>query len=158
MCGEQYIPASPVCHTPGSPPRVRGTETAENTTYADEGITPACAGNRSKSLFNAAFRTDHPRVCGEQSKTFFHGSPVLADHPRVCGEQKVNVLSWSFSLGSPPRVRGTDPYLPSSIHRSRITPACAGNSIPIYRVILLITDHPRVCGEKCFINAQRSSL
>ena len=69
VCGEQ-------CRTPphpgegkGSPPRVRGTETAFFCSYMAERITPACAGNRSAFYSLNSIYSDHPRVCGEQVQT-----------------------------------------------------------------------------------------
>ena len=36
--------------------------------------------------------------------------------------------------------------------RIRITPACAGKSCIDYDFELSLEDHPRVCGEKNFVN------
>ena len=55
--------------------------------WYDEGITPACAGNRSFAEGYTAESEDHPRVCGEQLKRIDEAAPPQ---------------------GSPPRVRGTD--------------------------------------------------
>ena len=73
-----------------------------------EGITPACAGNRSPTRWT--------------------GLPGR-DHPRVCGEQKKCALFASMFSGSPPRVRGTGAGGEKMKLYERITPACAGNSI-----------------------------
>ena len=50
--------------------------------------------------------------------------------------------------GSPPRVRGKVvlPYFEN--RRLRITPACAGKSLPLSWLYYCARDHPRVCGEK----------
>ncbi len=66
MCGEQSRGVvSEMCH-PGSPPRVRGTDSEQVVSGIANGITPACAGN--SNFAGHAFRcpADHPRVCGEQ--------------------------------------------------------------------------------------------
>ena len=70
----------------GSPPRVRGTATAQSASERSTGITPACAGNSLK----AYQQWQHP-----------------GDHPRVCGEQFGSAIQRAARLGSPPRVRGT---------------------------------------------------
>ena len=51
-------------------------------------------------------------------------------------------------LGSPPRMRGK-PHIRVFRHETgRITPACAGKSSVDQKAAGVITDHPRVCGEK----------
>ena len=66
----------------------------------------------------------------------------------MCGEQ-VHFLSDIFhKMGSPPRVRGTDLACFADGITSRITPACAGNRIPLYSLRKSTQDHPRVCGEQ----------
>ena len=47
MCGEQMANRNSLPEGLGSPPRVRGTGTAQKSSIADMGITPACAGNRA---------------------------------------------------------------------------------------------------------------
>ena len=67
VCGEQ-IPSPRVRgEVIGSPPRVRGTEMHDMYQRFHIGITPACAGNSGPEIWAAMLRTDHPRVCGEQS-------------------------------------------------------------------------------------------
>ena len=73
------------------------------------GITPACAGNRYPATGTACASEDHPRVCGEQSRKF-----------KNVDKEK----------GSPPRVRGTELFKGLGFIAKRITPACAGNSLP----------------------------
>ena len=91
------------------------------------GITPAHAGKSGTRYREVIRNQDHPRACGEKS--------------RSCG----------FHLrfpGSPPRVRGKG----STTHRTcdypRITPACAGKSGLSFLPLPALRDHPRVCGKK----------
>ncbi len=90
-----------------------------------------------------------PRVRGTEPllPLFRQGKP---DHPRVCGEQ----LPWFFLplcvWGSPPRVRGTEGCKSYDGNARRITPACAGNRYLYSVILMLITDHPRVCGEQIY--------
>ena len=85
VCGEKnnyYNLGQP---KPGSPPRMRGKDTAQWILYKQVGITPAYAGKRVS--------VDEVNV--------FHG-----DHPRVCGEKRLILLVFRAVTGSPPRVRG----------------------------------------------------
>ena len=127
VCGEQSAPSNRSSGRSGSPPRVRGTAEGNAVTHLADRITPACAGNRQKSKQCIFIQEDHPRVCGEQG-----------DLRRVI---------WNTG-GSPPRVRGTDRRVDGFQTWSRITPACAGNSLHQSRPLLKYRDHPRVCGEQ----------
>ena len=86
VCGEQPRAAAAETVLSGSPPRVRGTGAGKSVAYEGAGITPACAGNRS-------------RINGIV--------PKGKDHPRVCGEQPRSLSDEAYERGSPPRVRGT---------------------------------------------------
>ena len=86
VCGEQCPPIRRLGTYGGSPPRVRGTVFLISSGREHEWITPACAGNRFLLLPAGIVVWDHPRVCGEQSKTL--------------------IFPWQ-AKGSPPRVRGT---------------------------------------------------
>ena len=74
------------------------------------------------------------------------------DHPRMCGEKFDNPKIDNSQLGSPPHVRGKEgkEYLQET--ESRITPACAGKSVLLLLLGLLLEDHPRMCGEKSLTN------
>ena len=107
VCGEQPHPAAENAQLPGSPPRVRGTESPNTYSAPSIRITPACAGNSPRD-----------GVC----------IGILKDHPRVCGEQLFPLFLFQPRLGSPPRVRGTASSGRTARGNIRITPACAGNS------------------------------
>ena len=127
MCGEQISATLPSMVRKGSPPRVRGTAILAESKRQNEGITPACAGNRHSPHQPVRLRQDHPRVCGEQS---------LLSCSRPC------------VAGSPPRVRGTAAGGFLVAGRFGITPACAGNSCRRQARATPPWDHPRVCGEQ----------
>ena len=111
----------------GSPPRVRGEETAVVFAQPGTGITPACAGRSRRGTLSYFPERDHPRVCGEKRLRF--------PHSRAC-------------RGSPPRVRGEACVCRKSTGQERITPACAGRSGSAKSAESSRWDHPRVCGEK----------
>ena len=56
----------------------------------------------------------------------------------------------SSNMGSPPLARGTEFDRLHSRVLLRITPACAGNSIPQHTCPPCKWDHPRLRGEQCF--------
>ena len=107
MCGEKNSGSKRYKADKGSPPRVRGEVVVARLTQTDERITPACAGRRKASARRQKKRWDHPRVCGEKSRS--------------------QALRVRF-LGSPPRVRGEDLHDPARKVDVGITPACAGRS------------------------------
>ena len=127
MCGEKrkdrldyYVPQ-------GSPPRVRGKVNRSAKLLAADGITPACAGKRTRHAVKRHWSRDHPRVCGEKRK-------------RHEPQQR--------TAGSPPRVRGKGTSAKDMPCAVGITPACAGKRGGRTVSFFLIRDHPRVCGEK----------
>ena len=71
----------------GSPPRMRGKVRHRPWSQLPVGITPACAGKRSRDV--AALQLGW-------------------DHPRVCGEKPLRVQSADSDTGSPPRMRGKE--------------------------------------------------
>ena len=85
-CGEHTGSFHGAARTPGSSPRLRGTQFISYLPYFLPGIIPALAGNTSRVKFACTVARDHPRACGEH-----YGR--TAYHPRCSG--------------SSPRLRGT---------------------------------------------------
>ena len=127
VCGEKMQSYTGQPSSSGSPPRVRGKAVHNASKRRHTGITPACAGKRQEREGAAA---------------------ATRDHPRVCGEKPISLGCNRLRLGSPPRVRGKEMADIKLSWEERITPACAGKSIPSFFPLCLIWDHPRVCGEK----------
>ena len=94
------------------------------------GITPAHAGNSKGPQVQTVVFEDHPRSCGEQY--VLNGSPIPGK-------------------GSPPLMRGTGADLLEGTEWHRITPAHAGNSGHYLAKLQQFWDHPRSCGEQCFL-------
>ena len=111
----------------GSSPRVRGTPHLIEFFIYNPRFIPACAGNA------ALFREFMVRL------------PV---HPRVCGERTAHTYRVIFAAGSSPRVRGTRKMLASRLPERRFIPACAGNASCCGATYVLLSVHPRVCGER----------
>ena len=79
----------------------------------------------------------------------------LWDHPRVCGDHAPGALPGKKVRGSPPRMRGPPMELYRNANTVGITPAYAGTteSDPIPK--LLKQDHPRVCGDHCWMRCRK---
>ena len=91
------------------------------------GITPAYAGKRHNDR---------------------NGQVTEKDHPRVCGEKSRSGLNLPRSWGSPPRMRGKVKTPQKGLQGPRITPAYAGKRPLASLTTSTAKDHPRVCGEK----------
>ena len=107
VCGENTAKLYKASGINGSPPRVRGKHHIKFLLLASNRITPACAGKTVARNARDLFRTDHPRVCGENCEA--------------------SMKSASRS-GSPPRVRGKLGGNSAQYKAERITPACAGKT------------------------------
>ena len=107
VCGEKCSIGDLRLQGSGSPPRVRGKGVLIRFFVYALGITPACAGKRSKNEFKMFYKRDHPRVCGEKPH---------------------DAAGTSNREGSPPRVRGKEPGVDLLVNYHGITPACAGKS------------------------------
>ena len=119
----------------GSPPRMREKVIHSLCDRPQRGITPAYAGKRRACWWTHRRTRDHPRVCGEKSKT---------------------KDTAAYTPGSPPHVRGKVSTRFCAISCHGITPACAGKRC-LHRFCKGISkDHPRVCGEKsrCWLDLE----
>ena len=146
MCGEKVAMVTTAVSTPGSPPHVRGKELRVETCFADNGITPACAGKSNLFVFRRIEPKDHPPRMrgkgglGQNARFKARITPAYAgkrvkislkfraseDHPRVCGEQFQRSIRLPVRSGSPPRMRGKVCAYVSCPACYRITPAYAG--------------------------------
>ena len=125
--GEKYPRWALLPSAVGSPPRARGEGRSILEMGEPVGITPACAGRRTRMRPLQRELQDHPRVRGEKPEIDF-----VARNAR----------------GSPPRARGEGSSAPTPRIAIRITPACAGRSCCFFRSAPSVWDHPRVRGEK----------
>ena len=87
ICGEKPNAVTCLLAAMGSPPHMRGKDTAWNGSGIVTRITPAYAGKRPL-VFVKVFRKQ--------------------DHPRICGEKLNKARSCSAQGGSPPHMRGKD--------------------------------------------------
>ena len=126
VCGEHSASVVSLRGAWGSSPRMRGTRLRYLLVEFVEGIIPAYAGNTMTLPATASHQWDHPRVCGEHSRS------CSAKVPRG---------------GSSPRMRGTRNRCAYGVGRHGIIPAYAGNTRCCWPSCWCCRDHPRVCGE-----------
>ena len=74
------------------------------------------------------------------------------DHPRVGGEKVSPGSSHGKPRGSPPHGRGKGPMLCHRCQVLGITPALAGKSTESLQFWIASEDHPRVGGEKFYVD------
>ncbi len=79
------------------------------------------------------------------------------DHPRGCGENVARNNTDSRKPGSPPRMRGKPVAKQLRHRRVGITPADAGKTLQYALQHCAVQDHPRGCGENCFLAHPASS-
>ena len=126
VCGEHQKGNTVKHEYTGSSPRMRGTPDDKHKVHVALGIIPAYAGNTK--FVNAVLFS--PR-----------------DHPRVCGEHSRSSKKPPMPQGSSPRMRGTQHSSRPESYAMRIIPAYAGNTLPLISAARGGRDHPRVCGE-----------
>ena len=129
LCGEKLLQVCLSCMITGSPPPMRGKDDDLDEIDYWDGITPAYAGKSLAVVFALSCHGDHPRLCGEKTKS---NCPLMQ------------------MLGSPPPMRGKAVPLQLPHDFSGITPAYAGKSSVADRTFTPQRDHPRLCGEKLF--------
>ena len=128
VCGERSSTRTYDSITDGSSPRVRGTRNSGSACDICHRFIPACAGNADLAQVANGMRSVHPRVCGER-----YGRS-RADHvharfiPACAGNTSMPSRECRSDIGSSPRVRGT-----RQVHGYGM---------------LMLTVHPRVCGER----------
>ena len=127
MRGEQGFGTLPAGRLQGSPPHARGAVYTAGEAVPGTGITPACAGSRSRNAGSSGAPWDHPRMRGEQ---------------RRCGD------AGSRTIGSPPHARGAATTAGTQYWQQGITPACAGSSTRRRPAWRSCRDHPRMRGEQ----------
>ena len=127
ICGEKWLNCSRFSFIMGSPPHMRGKACFLRFLKLPHRITPAYAGKSHEVRHCWHTGRDHPRICGEKTKT---KSPA------------------GKSEGSPPHMRGKVRQNRNEIYGYGITPAYAGKRSSMLFSASAFWDHPRICGEK----------
>ena len=126
VCGEHEERGIELDGMSGSSPRMRGALPHIGTRETPRGIIPAYAGSTPSSA--------HP-ACGPR------------DHPRVCGEHQGRGPQLRRAAGSSPRMRGALERDDLDLLLDGIIPAYAGSTKSARASLVVMRDHPRVCGE-----------
>ena len=125
VCGENMCETSKMLVFYGTSPRMRGKlNTAFRNASGLRNI-PAYAGKTRTTQLSSWVRTEHPRVCGENS------TPAGEKPPR----------------GTSPRMRGKLGKNTDQEIATRNIPAYAGKTWTIDDLLFYGAEHPRVCGE-----------
>ena len=127
LCGEKLILLHRQKSPAGSPPPMRGKGRLRQRRQHHRRITPAYAGKSFHDFLQKCQKWDHPRLCGEKTKSR---------------------CRFSSSKGSPPPMRGKVLQQSDRKPHSGITPAYAGKSVRSQALPDAVRDHPRLCGEK----------
>ena len=69
----------------------------------------------------------------------------------MCGKYSIRKGERTSMQGSPPHVREVLGLNTANKVCDRITPACAGSTRVHLVLVIIIKDHPRMCGKYCFI-------
>ena len=128
-CGEHCLCQLPIKFRNGSSPRLRGTSFLLTASLLPRRFIPALAGNILSDNQSINPTTVHPRACGEH---FVNGFWVCVWH------------------GSSPRLRGTLCCMTDFIAFFRFIPALAGNICSPLSRLILVSVHPRACGEHIY--------
>ena len=127
-CGERATPACAGPHTAGSSPRLRGTGMRASGSVIGGGrFIPAPAGNgvcRPVPRNGPAGSSPRLRGTGPECSENMAWKTV---HPRACGERFKRTKRVSAIPGSSPRLRGTGPTSRLNFCTLRFIPAPAGN-------------------------------
>ena len=127
VCGERGRSLLRAMAERGSSPRVWGTRGRAGRLSPPSRFIPACVGNADRRRPRDAPHTVHPRVCGERHQP----------------DDRVR-----RGTGSSPRVWGTPQVGLPFLGLRRFIPACVGNARRSERSGIILTVHPRVCGER----------
>ena len=90
-CGEKAMFNPHPDIAPGSPPRVRGKDRADDRKRRQAGITPARAGKRKSRTASRSASRDHPRACGEKPDLGYGGDSAWGSPPRVRGKGRAGL-------------------------------------------------------------------
>ena len=88
-----------------------------------------------------------PAYAGKSGILDFLKAGVM-DHPRIRGEKSIWLFKFNLHPGSPPHTRGKVIGTVFDVDESRITPAYAGKSQIVRKLLPGVGDHPRIRGEK----------
>ena len=125
-CGEHSMVSVTPGWVSGSSPQMRGARDGNGNRSASWRIIPADAGSTRSRCIRTACVPDHPRRCGEHSRSN---------------------CAMTANMGSSPQMRGARGIDVAGPLRDRIIPADAGSTFRPGSPVSCRPDHPRRCGE-----------
>ncbi|SUE72688.1 Uncharacterised protein [Ectopseudomonas oleovorans] len=149
------------------PPRTREIRKHAAVVVGQHPLTPAHAGNTRKQRHRSHRMPAHPRARGKYWHRMLFSSQTCRSpprtreirrrpgtcpcactaHPRARGKYGIVALLIAYFARSPPRTREI-PHVPRRISWQRpLTPAHAGNKVPISLNFEKLTAHPRARGK-----------
>ena len=166
-CGENRPSASLERIRAGSSPRMRGKRGNSVRLSPAFGLIPAHAGKTLPGAQRSRSGRAHPRACGENIKTLrqtgacggssprmrgklFYSWSTIEDHvahPRACGENLIIPDTHATYNGSSPRMRGKRVLVDAHARATGLIPAHAGKTAYSRSGSMMMTAHPRACGE-----------
>ncbi len=151
-CAGSAVPRSTSGRASSDHPRVRGERNSQIRDTANFlGSSPRARGAlRLCGLGDLAGRIIP--ACAGSAQGIFAGGVAGLDHPRVRGERVVPRNITLAYKGSSLRARGARSGRRVRLGQVRIIPACAGSAPPPGRLTAPSPDHPRVRGERNFLN------
>ena len=130
---------------------MRGKEGLKVAPHVNLRITPAYAGKRNHLPYKPRMcKGSPPRMRGKDDDLVL----MMADlriTPAYAGKRRGLLAPAFWLLGSPPRMRGKAMASNAPRRGAGITPAYAGKSWLVAVDGIQKKDHPRVCGEKCYV-------
>ena len=150
VCGENVSPTPLAQFEWGTSPRMRGKRLRPALFAIENGNIPAYAGKTEPVRLRNQVDSEHPRVCGETRPCSIMGSN-WSEHPRVCGENLHAGDKRQVRGGTSPRMRGKPELTRRMTRTLRNIPAYAGKTLQLQPDQVILEEHPRVCGENCFI-------
>ena len=151
----------------GTSPRMRGKLPRYNSAPCRFRNIPAYAGKTEHVTAAPAIPAEHPRVCGENGVRLPQEGPGGGTSPRMRGKRHpiLNLIlhfrnipayagkTWWLAgtaageRGTSPRMRGKRRHREGGIFRFRNIPAYAGKTATRWAPAVMVSEHPRVCGE-----------
>ena len=129
VCGEHAPSIHSRLNQWGSSPRMRGARRAPRFCVVRIGIIPAYAGSTSSISARSGGAGIIPAYAGSTHWAAWH-STLFGDHPRVCGEHTRSAHMSTSVTGSSPRMRGARPLARTRRRGQGIIPAYAGSTPP----------------------------
>ena len=110
------------------------------------GTSPRMRGKLPVLMHELPSPRNIPAYAGKTATSGTVSTPAT-EHPRVCGENQSIAAAHRAAHGTSPRMRGKPPINVHGFDPRRNIPAYAGKTLTILILILVVREHPRVCGE-----------